>query len=102
MGECRLNQLLSSFPWWMLVLAILGLIIGIWLLRRYDFSYKINFKIIIVGVIFAIIVAGWLIDMIGLNDILIRRGPMKGMMKRYFQEKSIQPDSSWGKWKNNR
>jgi uncharacterized membrane protein len=101
MGEYRLEQLLSSFSWWVPVLAVLGLITGVWLLHRYDFSYKINFKAMIIGFVAAIIVAGWVIDMTGLNDVLLRKGPMQGMMRRYLQENNIQPGSSWGEWKNN-
>lgn len=101
MGEYRLDQMISSFPWWMVVVAILGLVFGIWLLRRYDFSYKINFKMVVIGFIVAIIMAGWVIDIIGLNDILFRQGPGQGIMKRYFQENNIQPDQKCCKWKNN-
>jgi len=101
MGEYRLDQMISSFPWWMVASAILGLVIGIWLLRRYDFSYKINFKVIVVGFVVAIIVAGWIIDMTGLNDILFRQGPGQGIMRQYFQENNIQPGQGRGEWKNN-
>lgn len=81
MGEYRLEQMLSNFSWWMPVLAVLGLITGIWLLRRYDFSYKINFKVLVIGIIVSIFIAGWIIDMIGLNDFWIKRGPRNGMMQ---------------------
>jgi len=96
MGEYRLEQILSSFPWWAVIVAILGLVIGIWLLRQYDFSYKINFKVIAIGFVVAIIVAGWVIDMTGLNDILFRRGPGQGIMRQYFQENNIQPGQGRG------
>ena len=85
MAGYRLDQILSSFPWWVPVLAIVGLIAGIWLLHKYDFSYKINFKFIIIGFVLAIIIGGWVVDTIGLNDTLIRRGPMQGMMRQYMQ-----------------
>ena len=74
MGQYRFEQLLASFPWWAVVLAILGLIIGLWLIRKYDFSYKINFKIIIIGFVAAIIIAGYLVDVIGLNHVFSRQG----------------------------
>jgi len=74
MGEYRLEQLLSTFSWWMPVLAILGLITGIWLLRKYDFSYKINFKLLIIGLVASILIAGFVIDMTGLNDFWLHRG----------------------------
>jgi hypothetical protein len=96
MGEYRLEQILSSFPWWAVVVAILGLVIGIWLLRRYDFSYKINFKAIVISFVVAIIVAGWVIDMIGLNDVLFRQGPRQGIMRQYLQENNIQPSQGRG------
>lgn len=74
MGQYRLEQLLGSFSWWMPVLAILGLITGIWLLRKYDFSYKINFKLLIIGLVAFILIAGFVIDMTGLNDFWLHRG----------------------------
>lgn len=97
MGEYRLEQFLASFPWWAPVFAILGLVLGIWLLRRYDFSYKIDFKIIILGFILAIITAGVLIDMTGLNDTWVRRGPMKGMMQNYIGENGTQLNNGGGR-----
>jgi len=73
MGQYRLEQLISNFPWWMLILAILGLIFGILLLRKYDFSYKINFKLLIIGLIISIVIGGFAIDMIGLNNFWTHR-----------------------------
>lgn len=86
MKQYRFDQMISDFPWWTVVLAIFGLIVGIWLIRKYDFSYKIKPWIVIAGFVLAIIIAGWTIDIIGLNDTLMHRGPMKGMMNGYFQK----------------
>jgi uncharacterized membrane protein len=83
MGQYRLEQLLSTFSWWMPILAILGLITGIWLLRKYDFSYKINFKLLIIGVVASILIAGFVIDMVGLNDFWLHRG--QGQSQGYGQ-----------------
>lgn len=85
MAIYRFDQILSSFPWWTPLLAIVGLVVGVWLLRKYDFSFKVNFKLIIVGFILAIIVGGFIVDGVGLNDVLIHRGPMKGVMRQYIQ-----------------
>jgi len=76
MGQYRFEQLLASFPWWAVVLAFLGLVVGLWLIRKYDFSYKINFKIVIIGFVAAIIIAGYLVDVGGLNDVFSRQGCM--------------------------
>jgi len=90
MGEYRMDQLLSSFPWWIAILAVLALIIGIWLLRQYDFSYKIDFKIVLIVFVAVVMVSGWIIDMTGLNDVWFSRGPMPRVMRQYFQENNIQ------------
>ena len=79
MGDYRIAQLLSSFEWWIPVLAILGLVVGIWLLRKYDFSYKINFKVFVVGLVASILIAGFLVDMMGVTDTWSRRGHGRGM-----------------------
>jgi hypothetical protein len=90
MGQYRFDQMISNFPWWTIVLAILGLIIGIWLIRQYDFSYKKNPWVIIFGFILAIIVAGYVVDMTGLNDTMFQYGPMRGMMNGLLQGNNFQ------------
>ncbi|MFA6094673.1 MAG: hypothetical protein WC757_02190 [Candidatus Paceibacterota bacterium] len=99
MGSFRLDQMLSNFPWWAPVLAVIGLVAGLWLLRRYDFSFKINFKLIIIGLVLAVIAGGFIIDAVGLNNVLIRRGPMKGIMRQYIQDNNIQigPGRGWNR-----
>ncbi|MFA6386411.1 MAG: hypothetical protein WCW04_01405 [Candidatus Paceibacterota bacterium] len=89
MGEYRLEQLLSTFSWWMPVLAIIGLITGIWLLRKYDFSYKINFKLLIIGLVASILIAGFVIDMTGLNDFWLHRSQGQGQGYRQGQFRSL-------------
>ena len=101
MGEYRLEQILSNFPWWAVAVAVLGLFIGIWILRRYDFSYKLNFKVLVIGFVAAIILAGWIFDMSGLNDLLFRQGPMQGIMRQYVQKKNTQSSQWRGGWGNN-
>ncbi len=78
MGDIRFEKLISSFPWWAPVIAIIGVSFGIWILKKFDFSYKKNFIFIVTGFILAIIVAGWFIDYLGFNN-LIERGPMRDL-----------------------
>lgn len=85
MSQYKLDQMISTFPWWIIVLAIIMLIVGIWLIRQYDFSYKKNPLIIVIGFILSIVVVGWVLDMTGLNDRLLERGPMKGIMRSYIE-----------------
>lgn len=85
MGEYRFQELVTNFPWWALILAIVGMVAGIKLLRKYDFSYKHNFLFVVALFIASIILAGFLVDMSGLNDVWFRQGPMRGVMQKYGQ-----------------
>jgi hypothetical protein len=91
MGQLRLEQLLSSFPWWAPVLAIIGLITGIRIMRKYDFSYKYNFPMFIIGFILAVVIAGWTIDYLNLDNMWFQQGPMRGIMRQYMQNNGLQP-----------
>ena len=57
MGEYRFAQMVSSFPWWTVIVAVVGMIVGIYLLQKYDFSYKINSRVMVIGFVFSIILA---------------------------------------------
>jgi len=83
MSSWRLQMMVEIFPWWAPALAIIGIILGIWLLKKYDFSYKKNFKLIIISFVLAILLGGFLIDRLGLNDYWARRRPMKGFYQRF-------------------
>jgi len=85
MGQYRLEQLLSSFPWWAPILAMVGLIIGLWFLRQLNFSYKKNPWLIIIGFICVILITSLIIDVTGLDNLWLRHGPMQGIMRQYFQ-----------------
>lgn len=90
MSQYRFDELVANFPWWTLVFAIIFLFFGIWLIRKYDFSYKNEPWMIILGFVLVVIVSGWVVDMTGLNDRLFQRGPMKGMMQDYHPNRNIQ------------
>lgn len=81
-GYGKLTLMLESFPFWIPVLAILGIGAGILLLRKYDFSYKKNFLVMIIGFIASVVIAGFVIDALGLNNILSHRGPMRGFYQQ--------------------
>lgn len=83
MGEIRYQQLLSSFPWWAPVAMLLGLIMGILLLKKYDFSYRKNFLLIAIIFIFAIIFSGWLINYLELDKSWAQQEPLRGLYRKY-------------------
>lgn len=76
----RVEILLASFPWWIPLLALLGLVFSILLIKKYDFSYKYNFKIIVLLFVTSILLAAFLIDKFGVNESLAK-GRMKGFYR---------------------
>jgi uncharacterized membrane protein YjjP (DUF1212 family) len=84
-GQYKLDQMISNFPWWTIVLAIISLTVGFWLIHKYDFSYKIKPSVLIIGFIILTIFTGIIVDLIGVNDRLSKKGPMRGMMRNYIQ-----------------
>jgi hypothetical protein len=89
-GYGRLTMMLTSFPLWVPVLAVTGIVLGIIILRKYDFSYKKNFLGIVILFIGLVIIAGLLIDRLGLNEVWATRGTMRGFYRR-FEMQSITP-----------
>jgi uncharacterized membrane protein len=81
-GYGKLAMMFGSFPFWIPILAIVGIGAGILLLRKYDFSYKKNFLLIIIGFIATVAIAGFVIDGLGLNDIWSRHSPMRGFYQQ--------------------
>lgn len=82
MEQWRLQIILGSFPWWVPILAILSVGLGIFLLKKYDFTYKKNFWFIAVGFVTSVILAAFILDYLGLNDIWSHQGPMR----RFYQQ----------------
>lgn len=86
MGEYRWNEIVSSFPWWAVALAIIGIICGFFLLRKYEFSYKRNYWLIILGFTVAVVITGITIDYLDYDAILFRQGPMRGIMRQFIMK----------------
>lgn len=99
MGQWRLQTMLDSFPLWVPLLAASGITLGILMLKKYDFSYKRNFWLIIAGFIVSIVLAGFVLDYLGLNDTLFRQGPMRRLYQQVEGQNNIiprKPGQGWG------
>ena len=83
MGAMRYEQLFSNFPWWALIIAVVGISLSTWLFKKQDFSYKKNFTLIIFSLIAAIMLTGWLVDYLELDNLWMKRGPMQGLYQQY-------------------
>lgn len=82
-AQYKIDSAISNFPWWIVILAILSLSLGIWLIKKYNFSYKIKPVFLIVSFVFAILISGIAIDLTGFNESLYRRPQMKNFMDKY-------------------
>lgn len=98
-GTGRIVQMLESFPVWIPLLACLFVILGIWLLKKYDFSYRRNFLILVLTLIVAIILSAQIIDSLGLNEIWSKRGPMRRLYLNYHHT-GIRKQHSFHSQKN--
>jgi hypothetical protein len=78
----RLEAMIAGFPWWAPLLAISGIFLAVWLLKKYDFSYRKNFLLIILSFVLAVIMGAFLMDALGFNDYFSKRGPMKGFYRQ--------------------
>jgi len=88
MGQRRLELMLADFPWYIPLIAIFSLMAGIYLLRKYDFSYRKNSLSIIFGFIITVMVTAFIVDWFGFNEDWSQRGPMR----RFYQQ--VEP--GWG------
>ena len=85
MFSLRLSQIISTFPWWLVLLAPISIFAGIFFLKKYDFSYQKNFHLIVFLFILAIILSAWLVDYFGLNQILLKQNKIR----RFYQHLNI-------------
>jgi len=93
----RFDYLLNSFPLWVPTGAIIGMIIGLILLKRYDFSYRHNFRIILIFIIAAIISSSYLLNSLGLNQNLSTHTPLRELYKQLDPKSSSQQPTNPGR-----
>jgi hypothetical protein len=70
----KLDFVLTTLPWYIPLLAVVGLVGGYLLLRRYDFSYRKNLGIITLLIAVGLVLSSYLLDYLGFNSFLSRRG----------------------------
>lgn len=56
------------FPWKPLLLAVFGIMGGLWFLKKYDVSYKKNFWLVSLALVGALLVFAVVFDRLGAND----------------------------------
>ncbi len=98
-GVFRLEMMLSTFPWWVVVLAVASIVIGILLLRRYDFSYRKNFWLVVSAFVASILLAAWMVDYFGINETWSGHGPMRRFYQQIEENNAGRPFDQvrWGR-----
>lgn len=80
-GKPRLFMFLAHFPWEHALMAVGLLVLGAWLLRKYDISYKKSVVVIAGGALVATLLVGVAVDRSGFNE----RALKHRMMKRVYE-----------------
>lgn len=101
-GYGRLELMLNSFPIWIPIMAITGIVLGIWILKKYDFSYKKNFLLIAISFVISVVVAGLLVDRLGFNNILSHQQPMRNFYQQIEERSNFYPGRFDGEMMKNR
>lgn len=94
-GEWRLQLMITSFPWWIPILAVVVLLVGVTALKRYDFSYRKNFTAIVLTIVMALAVSAYVIDATGINNTWFGQGPMRKLYQ-YNQVPQTENDQTGG------
>jgi hypothetical protein len=95
LGLPGLLLFIQIFPWTLLVLDILLIILLEWLLRKFPFGYRSPILYMLAGIVLVILAFGFLIDRgTHVNDDLLRRADQHGLPPpvRVFIESERQPD----------
>ncbi|OGD86999.1 hypothetical protein A2164_04200 [Candidatus Curtissbacteria bacterium RBG_13_35_7] len=83
-GEFGWKPFLATFPWLPFVIAIIGTIGGLILLRRYDISYKKSFLGLVIILAVLILSLGFLVDKAGFNEKAQNLGQLSPFYKHKF------------------
>ena len=86
--QWKLTTLQEMFHWWIPLLALTSLLLGIWLLRRYEFSYRRHFTYVIGSFVLAVLMASSLFVLTGAHETLTHQGPMRDLVKPWQQDKT--------------
>lgn len=80
--------MLRNIPWLYLLVSIALFYISLSLLKKYEFSYKKNWPLLLLGLLIAIIFSSFFVDRIGVNDRLRRHPALRHMYEVRYQIRS--------------
>lgn len=95
LSNLRYQQIISDFPWWAILISIIGITAGFRLLKKCDFSYKKNLGWILTVSLIIIILAPILINQTGINDAWGRKSHMRRIFDRYDGRRMQMHRQNW-------
>ena len=84
----RWQVLLRTFPWEYLVFTVLSTAVGFKLIKKYDSAYKVDWRILAVGLVVSILAVATILNATGVPRRVIDRTPMHPRMEERMFEQS--------------
>ncbi len=94
-AQYKLSSLVLSLPWYMPLVALSAIAASWLLVRRYDFSYKYSFRLLLAALLCGVLVGSYFLDVSGIDDYLARRGYFGRGLQQSGQVTS--PRGRWGR-----
>ena len=91
LGPPGISPFLMTFPWTTLLVSAGAMATGLALLKRCEFSYKMNFLVLAIVLMVVVGVLGFLLDRIGFNERVAPHPPMRRFYREYFDEDFRRP-----------
>jgi hypothetical protein len=83
-GPMGRRMFLEIFPWRLLLVALVGVLGGIWLLKKYGEGYKKSLAAVLLMVLAMALALGWLADRAGINERLKQLPRTGGIYRMRF------------------
>ena len=90
----KINYILSSLPWYLPVIAVLSLVGGYLILKRYDFSYRKNISFILAIIVSGLVLGSFLLHKLNVDRFMQRRGYFRQI---YRGEQQLSPSTLPGR-----
>ncbi|MFC1687128.1 hypothetical protein ACFL0L_00930 [Patescibacteria group bacterium] len=75
---------IANIPWIPLLIAIVGISVGIILIKKYDFSYKRAFVGVVAGFVVTLVACGFFADAVGIPERADSFGPLKPFTQQKY------------------
>lgn len=91
LGPPGILPFVTTFPWAILLASMVAVATGLTLLKRYEFSYKMNFVVLAIVLLVVVGVLGFLLDRVGFNERVAPQPPMRRFYRHYFDQDFRRP-----------